>query len=88
MRDVPLEVPLRLLTLRRRGQRHHPTDAGVQPLRDPLDHAPLSRSVTPLEDDDDLQALVLDPFLQLDQLHLELGELLLVFLVLQLLRWL
>jgi hypothetical protein len=38
----------------------------------------LAGAVAPLEDDADPEPLVLDPFLQLDQLDVELGEMLLV----------
>ena len=46
------------------------------------DRAALAGAVAPFEDDDDAQALVLDPVLQVAQLDLQLLEVLLVFLAL------
>ena len=72
MRHVALEIPLALLALGRRCQsattRHNPR---VEALGDALDHAALAGRVAALEDDHDLQALLLDPFLELDQLLLK-----------------
>ena len=45
---------------------------------------PLPRSISPLEDHDDLEAPVFDPLLKLDQLDLEVGEDLLINLPFQL----
>ncbi len=76
--DVPLEVPLGLLALRRLGQSHHAHRSGARPLGDRLDDTTLPRGAPPLEDDQDLEALPLDPVLQHDQLLLQLFHLPLV----------
>ena len=70
-----MEIPLSLLALGRRAQGHDAADARVQALGNPLDDAAFAGRVAPLEDDDDFDALVLDPFLELDQLDLQLGQL-------------
>jgi hypothetical protein len=70
VRDIALEIPLGLLALGRRSQGDDPADAGVQALGNPLDDATLAGGVSPLEDHDDLEALVPDPFLELDQFDL------------------
>ena len=75
VRDVALEVPLRLLALRRRGQGHHPAHPWAGPLGDPLDHAALAGGVAPLEDHDELQALGPDVLLHDHELALELQQL-------------
>ena len=62
--DVALHVHLRLLAVRGRGQRHEAEDARADALGDGLDRAALAGRVAALEDDDDAQALVLDPLLQ------------------------
>ena len=73
MRQIALDVHLRLLALGRRGQRDDAEDARADALGDRLDRAALAGAVAPLEDDADLQALVHDPFLQLDQLDMQAG---------------
>ena len=83
MGHVALEVPLRLLPLRRGRQRDHPTQARADRLGDALDDATLSRRISALEDHDDLQALVPDPLLKDDELGLEPSQLRLVQLLLQ-----
>ena len=80
---VALHVHLRLLAVGRRGQRHQPEHARADAFGDGLDGAALAGGIAALEDDDDAQALVLDPFLQLAELALELAQFLLVFLALQ-----
>ena len=80
VRHVALEIPLRLLAVRRDAQRHHPRHPRVERVRDGLDGAALAGRVAPLEQDHDLEAGVADPLLHLDQLDLELGQLLLVLL--------
>ncbi len=45
VRDVPLEVPLRLLALGRARERDHAERSRSRALRDPLDHATLARGV-------------------------------------------
>src|SRR5262245_29405166 len=84
MRELALRVHLGLLPVGRRRQGDHPEDAGADALGDRLDGPALPRPVPALEDDDDLQALVLDPFLELAELGLELEELLSVLLPAQL----
>jgi hypothetical protein len=64
MRGVALKIPLAAFALVGRGQRDDPADPRVEPLRDPLDRAALACGIAPLEDDDDLQPLVLNPILQ------------------------
>ena len=83
MRDVALKVPLGGFTLGRSRQRHDPSDTWTQVLGDALDDTALTGGVAALEDDDDLQALMLDPFLKLDELELQIEQLLLVLLVAQ-----
>ena len=82
--DVALHVHLRLLAVGRRRQRDDAEDARADPLGDRLDRAALAGGVAALEDDDDAQALGLDPFLQVAELDLQLAKLLLVDLALDL----
>jgi hypothetical protein len=84
--DVPLEVPLRPLPLRRRGQRDDLRDAGVQVLGDPLDRPALARGVAALEDHDEPLPGRADPLLHLDQLLLQVQQLGLVEVLVHLLR--
>ena len=74
MRRVALEIPLRLLTLGGRGQRHDAADARAQALRDALDDAALAGRVSSLEDDDDFKALLPYPLLELYEFYLEPRE--------------
>ena len=85
VRQVALHVHLSLLAVGGRGQRNRPEDPRADALGDGLDRAALAGAVAALEDDADLQALVLDPLLQLDQLAVQLRELLGVGLARQLL---
>ena len=62
------------LALRRRAERHDAADARVQALGDALDDAAFAGGVAALENDHDPEALQADPFLQLDQLELQMGE--------------
>ena len=79
VRDVALEVPLRSLALGRRAQRDDAAVmARVEPLHDALDRAALPGGVAALEDHDEPQAFVHDPFLHPHQLDLQARELLLV----------
>ncbi len=82
MRDVALHVHLRLLAVRRRGQRDVTEYARADSFGERADRPTLSGGVAPLEDDDDPVALVLDPLLQEAQLTLKLAQLLRVLLVL------
>jgi hypothetical protein len=74
MGGIALEVPLRLLAIVGRRQRHHAADPRIQPLGDALDHAALARGVAPLEHDDHLVPGVGHPVLQLHQLALQAEE--------------
>ena len=86
MRHVTLDVHLRLLAVGRRRQRHNPKHARADPLGQRPDGAALARGIAAFEDDDDAQALVLDPLLEMAQLGLELAKFLLVFLRFHFLR--
>ena len=85
VRDVALEVPLGLLALGRRRERHNAADARVRPLGDPLDHPPRG-GIPPFEDHDHLQALGLDVLLHDHELALKAPQLLVELLARQLLR--
>ena len=76
--DVALHVDLRLLAVRRRRQGDDPEDARAHPLGERADRAAFAGAVAALEDDDDPQALLLDPVLQMAQLDLQLPQLLLL----------
>jgi hypothetical protein len=84
MRRVALEVPLRLLAVRRRPEGYDGRAARVQRLEDALDRAALAGGIAPLEEQHHALARLLDPILELDQLEVQPGELLLVFLALEL----
>ncbi len=71
MGRVALEIPLALLPLRGGAQGNHPTVAGVQGLRDPLDGASFTGGIPAFKEDHDLQPLVADPLLKPYQLHVE-----------------
>ena len=74
VRQVTLNVHLRLLALGRCRQRDHAKDARADAGGHGLDGATLSGSVASLEDDADLLAFVTHPFLKLYQLHVQLGS--------------
>ena len=76
--DVPLEVPLGALPLGGLRQRDHPDRARAGALGDPLDDAALAGRAAALEDHQHLEALPLDPVLQLHQLLLQPLDLLVV----------
>src|SRR5262245_40035197 len=76
--DVSLGEHLRFFTVRRRRECDDTKDARTDPLGDGLDGSALPRGVAPLEYDDDAQALVLDPLLQMTELHLELAKFLFI----------
>ena len=80
MRHVTLQVHLRFLAVGRRRQRDKSKHTRADPLGERPDGAAFARGVAALEDDDDAQALVLDPILEMAQLGLELAKFLLVFL--------
>jgi len=81
MLHVALCVHLRLLSLGRRGQRHNPEHPRAHPLGDRLDGAALAGAVTAFEYHAHLEALQLDPFLELYELHVQAFQLPGVFLV-------
>ena len=81
MSDVALEIPLRPLAFGRCRERDDARDPRTQAFGDPLDGPTLPGGITTLEDHHDLQAGVADPFLELHELDLEVGELLEIDLV-------
>ena len=84
MRQVALDVHLRLFTVGGSGERYDPKDPRTDPSREGFDDAALARSVPTFEEDANLLAFVANPLLQLDELNVQLAELVLVFLALQL----
>src|SRR5882724_2870525 len=83
MGHVALRVELRLLALGGGGEGDHPEDARAHALGDGFDGPALAGAVAALEDDTDLEAFMLDPLLELDELDVQLGQLLLVGLPLE-----
>ena len=82
MLQVALHVDLRLFAIGRRRQGHHPENARAQPLGQRADRPALTGTVAALEHDDDAEALLLDPVLEMAQPDLQLPERLLVLLLL------
>src|SRR5262249_16554717 len=80
--QVPLDVHLGLLPLRRCWKSDHPENAGTDAFGDGLDRPALAGTIPPLEHDADLQPLVTHPLLHLHQLHVQLLEFTLVSLAL------
>jgi len=74
MGDVALQVVLAPLAVGRGAERHDASHARAQATRDALDDAALAGRVAALEHDHDLEPTLPDPFLELDQLELELAE--------------
>src|SRR6185312_3044365 len=70
MRDVTLEVHLRLFPTRRCRQGNNTKYARAHALGDRLDGASLAGRIAPLEHDDNAQSLVLYPILQSTKLDL------------------
>jgi len=70
MGSVALEIPLRLLALRRGAQSNYAADARVQLLRDALDRATLSGGIPAFEQDHDFQPAVANPFVKLHEFDL------------------
>jgi hypothetical protein len=73
--NITLEVPLCPLPFGRQWESHHARHPRVQSEGDRLDGSALAGGVAALEDDDDLEPTGADPFLELDELHLEHREL-------------
>src|SRR5262245_50373694 len=71
MRHISLEVPLRPFALARRRQSHHAANPRIETLSNSLDHSAFARSITTLEDNDDLELAIDHPVLQLDQFALQ-----------------
>ena len=78
VREVSLEIHLRLLTLSRRGKGHHPEYARADPGGDGFDGSAFASSVPALKDDADFLPLVPDPLLKLDQFHMQLAQMLFI----------
>src|SRR6185503_5435497 len=81
--DVALEVPLGLLPIARGAEGDVVDHPRVGPFGDPTDRAALAGRIAALEEDDDFEALMDDPFLQPDQLDLQAAELLFVALLVE-----
>jgi hypothetical protein len=86
MLHAVLHEHLRLLAIRRRGERHDAEHARADFLGDRLDRAALAGGIPAFEQDDDPKFLFLHLFLQMAYLNLKLPQLLLVILPLQLRR--
>src|SRR5262249_23002586 len=80
MREIALDIHLRLLPVSRRGQSHDAEHTRADALRDTTDQTALAGGVATLEDDHDPRPLLLDPVLQYAELDLQLFQLLLVLL--------
>src|SRR5262245_5559623 len=74
VRQVSLDVHLRFFTLGGCGQRHHAEDPRTDAGGDGFNGAAFASTVPPLKDDANLQTLVPYPFLQLDELHVQLSQ--------------
>jgi len=79
VRHIALEVPLRALALRRRGERRHATESRTDRLGDALDRASFARRVASLEERNHTQAAIFDPGRELYKLTLKAQELRFVF---------
>ena len=77
---VTLDVHLRLLAVRRRGQSDDAKHARAHALRDRSDGPTLAGAVAPFEHDDDPQALELDPILKVAKLRLQPAQFLFILL--------
>ena len=86
VRDVALDVHLRLLALGRRREGDDPERPRAHPLGDRLDRAALAGGVPALEHDADLGARGLHPLLHRHELAVQQAELVLVLLALHLRR--
>src|SRR5271165_6373671 len=79
---VTLGIELSFLAIRGGGQRDEAKHARAHPLHHAFDNAALAGCVTTFKNDNDARSSFLHPLLQLDQFHLYLENLSLVFLVL------
>src|SRR5262249_14595162 len=84
VRQIPLDVHLRLLPLGGGGHGYDPEGPWADPLGDPFDAAALASRIAALDHDADLGSRRLDPFLDGYQLAVQESHLLLVFLSLHL----
>ena len=76
--DIPLEVPLSTLIIRRLRQRHHTHRARIQMLGKSADRATLPGRIPSLDKNGDTLAIRLHPTLKPDQFNLQLPQLLLI----------
>src|SRR5690348_14916008 len=83
MRQIALQIHLRLLALRRSRQSNDTEHSRAYTLRDCLDGSALPGAIPPFENDADFCASLLYPFLELDDLDVQLGQLRLVVLALE-----
>src|SRR5580692_3505681 len=83
MRQVSLNIHLRLLAFRRRGQGNDAENARADSFGHGLDDTTFAGAIASLEDHAHLLALALHPFLKLDEFDVQLAQLLLIFLALE-----
>lgn len=84
MRNIALDVHLRLFALGRGGQGNDAEHTGADALRNPLDDASFARRIAPLEDDERLKTFMLNSKLELHEFDVQLHECLFEFLALEL----
>src|SRR5262249_46287224 len=72
MLHVALQVVLGLFAIRGSRQRDHPEHSWADPFGDRTNGPSLTGAVAPFEHDDDPQARLFDPFLQVAELDLQL----------------
>jgi hypothetical protein len=83
MRQVSLNIHLRLLAFRRGGHGNDAENARADSFGHGLDNTTFAGAISSLEDHAYLLALALHPFLKFDELNVQLAQLLLVFLALE-----
>jgi hypothetical protein len=83
MRQVSLNIHLRLLAFRRGGHGNDAENARADSFGHGLDDTTFAGAISPLEDHAHLLALALHPFLKLDKLNVQLAQFLLIFLALE-----
>src|SRR5262245_59305653 len=76
--DVSLHEHLAFLPLRRRRQGDNPKCTWADPLRNRSDRTAFASSVASFESDNDAQAFLFDPLLQVTKLHLKFAQFLLI----------